>query len=266
MRLLLTRPEADAQRTAAALRALGHEAIIAPLLSIAVTADAEIGSGPWAAILITSANAAHAIATHTAVRQFQALPVFTVGQRSAQAMAAAGFADVSSAEGGVAELARLAAARVEPGASLLYIAGEDRSGDLAGDLRARGFAVQTAIIYRAAAAAMPAARRSRGLGKRHRRRAAFLAPQRRGLCRSSARHRHARGRPKACPVLHFSRGGRAAVARRRDRHPGRRRAVRGCINRAYCRDVMCCRHLCPVLCPERLGRFDGLDNLALGIR
>ena len=74
MRLLLTRPEADAQRTAQALRALGHEAIIAPLLRIAVTANAEIGSGPWAAILITSANAAHAIATHTAVTQFQALP------------------------------------------------------------------------------------------------------------------------------------------------------------------------------------------------
>ena len=153
MRLLLTRPDADAQRTAAALRALGHEAIIAPLLRIAVTADAEIGSGPWAAILITSANAAHAIATHTAVTQFHALPVFTVGQRSAQAMAAAGFADVSSADGGVAELAHLAAARVAPGASLLYLAGEDRSGDLAGDLGARGFAVQTAVIYRAVAAA-----------------------------------------------------------------------------------------------------------------
>ncbi len=153
MRLLLTRPEADAERTAKALRVLGHEAIIAPLLRIAVTANAEIGSGPWAAILITSANAANAIATHTAVTQFQALPVFTVGQRSAQAMAAAGFADVSSADGGVAELAHLAAARVNPGASLLYLAGEDRSGDLAGDLGARGFDVQTAVIYRAVAAA-----------------------------------------------------------------------------------------------------------------
>ena len=153
MRLLLTRPEADAERTAKALRVLGHEAIIAPLLRIAVTANAEIGSGPWAAILITSANAANAIATHTAVTQFQAVPVFTVGQRSAQAMAAAGFADVSSADGGVAELAHLAAARVNPGASLLYLAGEDRSGDLAGDLGARGFDVQTAVIYRAVAAA-----------------------------------------------------------------------------------------------------------------
>jgi uroporphyrinogen-III synthase len=153
VRLLLTRPESDAQRTAASLRALGHETVIAPLLRIAVAADAEIGPGPWAAILITSVNAARAIATHTAVTQFHALPVFAVGQRSAQAMAAAGFADVSSADGGVAELAHLAAARVASGASLLYLAGEDRSGDLAGDLGARGFAVQTAVIYRAVAAA-----------------------------------------------------------------------------------------------------------------
>jgi uroporphyrinogen-III synthase len=153
VRLLLTRPESDAQRTAAALRTLGHETVIAPLLRIAVTADAEIGPGPWAAILITSVNAARAIATRTAVTQFHALPVFTVGQRSAQAMTAAGFADVSSADGGVAELAHLAAARVEPGASLLYLAGEDRSGDLAGDLGARGFAVETVVIYRAVAAA-----------------------------------------------------------------------------------------------------------------
>ena len=67
MRLLLTRPEPDAQRTAAALRAQGHDVIIAPLLRIEPAADAEIGAGPWAAILITSANAAHAVATHARV-------------------------------------------------------------------------------------------------------------------------------------------------------------------------------------------------------
>ena len=60
MRLLLTRPEPDAQRTAAALRAQGHDVIIAPLLRIEPAPDAEIGTGPWAAILITSANAAPA--------------------------------------------------------------------------------------------------------------------------------------------------------------------------------------------------------------
>ena len=61
VRLLLTRPEPDAQRTAAALRAHGHDVVVAPLLRIEPAADAQIGAGPWAAILITSANAAHAV-------------------------------------------------------------------------------------------------------------------------------------------------------------------------------------------------------------
>jgi uroporphyrinogen-III synthase len=152
VRLLLTRPELDAQRTATALRAQGHDVIIAPLLRIEPVTDAQIGAGPWVAILITSANAAPAVAAHARVTQWRALPVFAVGRRSADAMAAAGFADVTSADGNVSELARLVAARLRPAARLLYLAGEDRSGDLVGDLRARGFAVETAVIYRAVAA------------------------------------------------------------------------------------------------------------------
>jgi uroporphyrinogen-III synthase len=156
VRLLLTRPEADAQRTAAALRAQGHDVFVAPLIRIEPIADAKIGAGPWAAILITSANAAQAVAAQAiaadlGVTQLRALPVFAVGQRSAQAMAEAGFADVTSADGNVDDLARRVAERIKPAAALLYLAGEERSGDLAGDLGARGFAVETAVIYRALA-------------------------------------------------------------------------------------------------------------------
>jgi uroporphyrinogen-III synthase len=152
VRILLTRPEPDAQRTAAALRAQGHDVITAPLLRIEPAADAQIGEGPWAAVLITSANAAHAVAVHARVATLRALPVFAVGRRSAEAMGAAGFADVTSADGDASDLARLVAARLQPAAPLLYLAGEDRSGDLASDLRARGFAVETTMIYRAIAA------------------------------------------------------------------------------------------------------------------
>jgi uroporphyrinogen-III synthase len=152
VRLLLTRPEPDAQRTAAALRAQGHHVIIAPLLRIEPAADAQIGAGLWAAVLITSANAAHAVSAHAGATPLRALPVFAVGRRSAEAMAAAGFTDVTSADGNVTDLARLVAARMPPAGPLLYLAGEDRAGDLAGDLRARGFAVETTTIYRAIAA------------------------------------------------------------------------------------------------------------------
>jgi len=152
VRLLLTRPEPDAERTAAALRARGHAAILAPLMRIEAVADADLGGGPWAAILVTSANAASAVAAHARIAELRALPVFAVGERSAQAMRVAGFVNVTSADGDVRDLARLVTERTPKDAPLLYLAAAERSGDLAGELGAGGFAVRTAVIYRAVSA------------------------------------------------------------------------------------------------------------------
>ena len=151
MRILLTRPETDSARTAAALREHGHAAIIAPLLTIEILPDAQLGRGPWSAILVTSANAVRAIAGHKRADELHGIAVFTVGKHSARDMRAIGFRNVSSADGDVDHLAALVAASVETGASLLYLAGEERAGDLAGVLRAQHFAVQTAVVYRAVA-------------------------------------------------------------------------------------------------------------------
>jgi uroporphyrinogen-III synthase len=156
VRLLVTRSEPDAERTAVALRQRGHSVFTVPLIRIEPLADAAIGDRPWDAILITSANAAAAIALHERRRALLDVPVFAVGDRSAEAMRALGFADVISAGGAVADLARLAVERIKPNAALLYLAGEQRAGDLAGDLGTKGFAVHTAIVYRAVtAAALP---------------------------------------------------------------------------------------------------------------
>jgi len=119
------------------------------LLRIEPVPDAVIGPGPFAALLVTSANVAPAIAAHARFAQLRSLPVFAVGDRSAEALRAAGFAGVTSAHGGVDDLAALATSCIRPGGSLLYLAGADRSGDLAGVLSGRGFAVSTVVIYRA---------------------------------------------------------------------------------------------------------------------
>ena len=153
MRLLVTRPETDAERTAAALRQRGHVVVIAPLLRIEAILDAPIDGRHWGAILITSANAAAAIALHEHKRPLFDIPVFAVGDRSAEAMRATGFAEVVSAGGAAADLMRLVAERVKPGSPLLYLAGEDRAGDVDGALGAAGFAVQTVVLYRAVTAA-----------------------------------------------------------------------------------------------------------------
>jgi uroporphyrinogen-III synthase len=154
MRLLITRPEPDNERTAAALRARGHEVMLAPLLRIAAVADADLGTGPWAAILLTSANSARAIAGHPRREELTRLPVLAVGHSSAEAARAAGFTDVVPADGDGRDLARLAAARLG-GVRLpvLYLAGEDRARDLASELAAHDLPVQTVVIYRAARAA-----------------------------------------------------------------------------------------------------------------
>ena len=155
MRLLVTRPEPDGARTAAALRARGHDVMLAPLLSVAPEPAADLGPGPWGGVLITSANAARAIASHPRRDELAGLRLYAVGRRSAEAARAAGFADVSSADGDAADLARLVAARdskPQVRLPLLYLAGEDRAADLAGALAAQGIATQTVVIYRAVVA------------------------------------------------------------------------------------------------------------------
>jgi len=154
MRIVVTRPQEDAERTAAALRARGHEVLIAPLLRVEPV-DVSLRTN-WGGVIITSANAASAIASHPARDGLVKLRLFAVGQRSAEAARQAGFTDVVSAGGDVRDLIRtLTARRADAQAPLLYVAGEDRARDLIAELTARGIAAEIAVIYRAAAAPFP---------------------------------------------------------------------------------------------------------------
>ena len=151
MHIAVTRPRDDSERTAAALRARGHEVLVAPLLQVEPVA-ADIRPS-WATVIITSANAADALVGHPARGALIKLPLFAVGRRSADAARAAGFTDVTSAGGDVRDLVRLIAARrADATGPLLYLAGEDRAADLIGELTGRGIAAEMAVVYRAAAA------------------------------------------------------------------------------------------------------------------
>lgn len=150
VRLLLTRPQPDAERTAAALRARGHDVLTMPLMRIEPIADADIGAGPWGAVIATSANACRVIAAHKNIAALRGLPLFAVGRRTAQAAEAAGFSAVISADGALDALAALVIGRItDKSLPLLYLAGADRAGDLAGALAARGLRVHTVVVYRA---------------------------------------------------------------------------------------------------------------------
>jgi uroporphyrinogen-III synthase len=148
VRLLVTRSQPDAARTAAALRARGHEPIVAPLFEIEILSEVDPDGGPWDAILLTSTNALWGIAGFGWRDDWRDLPIFAVGERTAQAARDSSFTAVTSAGGNVNDLADLVAARLKPPARLLYLAGEERAGDLAGALRAKNFAVDTVVVYR----------------------------------------------------------------------------------------------------------------------
>jgi len=154
MRLVVTRPKAEGVRTAAILAALGHEVLLAPLLRIEpVAADL---SGRWDAVILTSANAPAAVAGYPEGAALRSLPVFAVGTASAEAARAAGFSRVIAAGGNARELSDLILERcAATGARLLYLAGEDRASDLAGDLIRRGMAVATRVVYRAVTLPLP---------------------------------------------------------------------------------------------------------------
>ncbi len=108
-RVWITRAQPGADRTAERLGDLGYVPIIAPLLAVEVIsgAVARIDLTNIAAIAFTSANGVTAFAAQTSgLRQ---LPVFAVGQTTAQAAAQSGFEDVRCANGDAAILARLIA-------------------------------------------------------------------------------------------------------------------------------------------------------------
>ena len=156
MRVLLTRPQAEAERSAAGLRALGHEAVIAPVIAIAPLAF-DVPGGAFDAVVITSARAVAGL-TAEHMQRLASLPVFATGTASARAAQEAGFLKVRAGAGGEAALAQLVQAHLRRGARALYLAGRERTGGLVALLEAAGLRCDLIETYdAAAAAALPAA-------------------------------------------------------------------------------------------------------------
>jgi uroporphyrinogen-III synthase len=151
MRILITRPEPDGERTAQKLRERGCDVVLAPVLRIKLIDQADLGTGPWDAVAMTSANAAHALDRHARRPEITRLPVLTVGRRTAEAAHAVGFTDIASANGNEPALAHLIGTCLARGKKILYLAGEDRAGDLATAVAPHGVRVDTIMVYRAVA-------------------------------------------------------------------------------------------------------------------
>lgn len=149
MRVLLTRPRDDAERTAGILRAQGHDVVISPVVEVVPTGE-PLPEGSLAAVLATSAQAFAALGTLPS--RLADLPVLVVGDRTAAAARDAGARTVRSAAGDAAALAALVPTVAAAPGPLLYLAGHDRKPDLENLLRKAGFHVEVAVVYEARAA------------------------------------------------------------------------------------------------------------------
>jgi uroporphyrinogen-III synthase len=146
MRMLITRPEPDAEATRERLAALDIAAEIAPVMTRQTLAANLPPAAGFAGIALTSTNALRALEDMSALEQFRAVPAFAVGDRTAHEARQHGFNKVSAAEGTLESLATMIAL-ARPAGPVFYPAGKHLSGDLARALAPRGLMVVTTPVY-----------------------------------------------------------------------------------------------------------------------
>jgi uroporphyrinogen-III synthase len=143
MRILVTRPLQDGEETSRQLALRGHEALVAPLMTLSFLDGPEVVLADVQAILATSANGVRALARRTARRD---VALFAVGPQTATEAHKLGFQSVKSADGDAQALALAASRWAQPGEGvLLHVAGEGNDGKLAESLP--GFTVRREILY-----------------------------------------------------------------------------------------------------------------------
>ncbi|RWH71562.1 MAG: uroporphyrinogen-III synthase [Mesorhizobium sp.] len=105
VRVLVTRPEPGASRTAQRLRDQGYQPILLPLTeTVALPVDADGIAISAAAVAVTSANAVRH-APKEIIAALAALPCHAVGRRTAESARTAGFLSVSEGPGDAEALA-----------------------------------------------------------------------------------------------------------------------------------------------------------------
>jgi uroporphyrinogen-III synthase len=130
---------AEALVTAERLRAMGYDAIVAPLLEVQMVSVGAVDG--FDGVVATSGNALAALSCCTG------LPLLAVGDATAARARAAGFRQVFSAGGDAATLARVAPTHFRVGGRLLFVTAEGEGLGLAEALRQAGFQVDRRVGY-----------------------------------------------------------------------------------------------------------------------
>lgn len=152
MRVVVTRPEISAVRTAGRLKTMGHDPILMPLFRPIhdLRATTEALQKPHCALAATSAETLRLLSAQTLRPLIDAgKPFFAVGAATADAARSLGYLNVRTGEGDGADLADLISSDFgEAQDPVLYLAGQPRAGTLEGRLQESGIPCTVAEIYR----------------------------------------------------------------------------------------------------------------------
>lgn len=151
MRVWVTRTQPHAEATAERIRSLGHEPVVAPVLEVRFL-DPAIDTDGIDALAFTSRNGVRSFARLSAQRD---LPVFTTGEATADTAREVGFGDVSTAKGGVEDLAALIVRRASA-RTVLWPAPIEPAGDLVGLLESAGVKATAVPAYETRSASIQA--------------------------------------------------------------------------------------------------------------
>jgi uroporphyrinogen-III synthase len=153
MLFLVTRPEPEGDKLKGQIEAIGQEAVVEPLMEAELLPEAIDDLNGIVALIATSRNALRALSQSPYLHDAVAIPLFVVGQGTAEAARDLGFERIAVGQGSVSGFAAAIAGTLDPADGLIvHLAGDVQAGDLAGELGELGFRVLQPVVYRMKAA------------------------------------------------------------------------------------------------------------------
>lgn len=145
--------------TAHRLRAMGINVLAGPVLDIRPVAVSRPAGRPDALVF----TSAHAVRHHPLEPGWREIPVYTVGDRTAEAAQRSGYRLIRSANGDVDDLQRLIRRTLPVSSRLFHFGARQTAGDLCGELVSVGYRASKHVVYEAAPAPASSTERIRAI-------------------------------------------------------------------------------------------------------
>lgn len=147
-KVLVTRPQPGADKTAERLLALGINPLVLPFTEMVKLEhrldDARVQSVD--AVVVTSANALR-FADEQMLNKLKFLPVYAVGDATRDAALAVGLSTVVSANGDAQDLVGLVTEELQPNSTIVYLCGKTRTDDIEKSLVQLSFEIVLVETY-----------------------------------------------------------------------------------------------------------------------